>query len=76
MNLDELLAKVNELKGDRQESDISPTDPYWTAVNEYRIAYNNAGQVHKVWDAGSTQVEEPATATPTDSDPLDFLGQK
>lgn len=44
--LDDLLKNVNDLKDGRLESDIPPGDPYWTAVNSYRVAYNRAGQVH------------------------------
>lgn len=38
-----LLSKVYELKAKRKEDDIGMTEPYWQALNDFRVAHAEAG---------------------------------
>lgn len=46
VQLDRLLKQVNQARGNRMETDISPRDNYWGLLNQYRAELHNSGGVH------------------------------
>lgn len=51
-NLDDLLTRMNQALGGRQEGDLRLDDPYWNAREVYRLALNASGGVHHHYQPG------------------------